>query len=134
MHNPSSPSSAHVQLLTRGTLNSGEFLESVGSPNPISDEDVNHLVARPRHLTHIVACSHHGDPAGTSGGYDVFDGDRKVCHVLWTCPLNRGVRNTLDVLDLDTDYEVEVKGANLDPGPIGHVSIKIQETGTGGSP
>jgi hypothetical protein len=108
--------------------NSGEFLESVNSQNPLEDEDVNNIVARPRHLAHIVACSHENDKAGTSGGYDIYDEDRKVCHVSWTCPLGRGVPNTLDIVDKDASYKIECKGASLDPGPLGHVSIRVRDS------
>ena len=106
---------------------SGDFLESVGSFKEIADEDVNKLVAKPRHLTHIVACSHPDDTAGTSGGYDIYDRDRKVCHVMWSCPLGRGIPNALDIVDKDEHYTVECKGASLEPGPIGHVSIRVRE-------
>lgn len=110
-------------------MKSGEFVESVNSQNEIDDEYVNNLVAKPRHLAHIVARSHHGDKAGTSGGYDIYDRERRVCHVNWSCPLNRGVSNTLDVLDCDENYRVECKGASLEPGPLGHVSISVANRG-----
>ena len=108
---------------------SGRFLETVGSATEIDDEDVNGLVAKPHHLTHIVACSTRGSTAGTSGGYDIYDQDRKVCHVSWSCPLNRGISNSLDIVDLDEDYDVECKGGSLEAGPIGHVSIRVKNGG-----
>lgn len=108
------------------TPSSGRFLENVGSTTEIDDEGVNGLVAKPRHLTHIVACGTHGSTAGTSGGYDIYDQDTKVCHVSWSCPLNRGISNSLDIVDLDGNYDVECKGGSLDAGPIGHVSIRVK--------
>lgn len=113
---------------TNPRTKSGEFVGSIGSPTEIDDDDINSLRARPRHLTHIIACSHPGDTAGTSGGYDIFDGDTKVCHVSWSCPLGRGVTNAMDIVDLDEDYEVECKGASLEPGPLGHVSISVRDS------
>ena len=113
------------------TSSSGSFLETVSSATEIDDDDVNGLVAKPRHLTHIVACGARGSTAGTSGGYDIYDQDKKVCHVSWSNPLNRGIGNSLDIVDLDGDYNVECKGASLEAGPIGHVSIRVKN---GGSP
>ena len=76
---------------------------------------------------HVVACSHKDNSAGTSGGYDIYDKDKKVCHVMWSCPLGRGIANSLDIVDRDVGYNVECKGASLEPGPLGHVSIRVRD-------
>ncbi|MBE3047986.1 hypothetical protein IMZ48_36845, partial [Candidatus Bathyarchaeota archaeon] len=41
-------------------------------------------------------------------------------------PHGRKVSNFIDIADRDEDYEIECKGANLEPGPLGHVSIMVR--------
>ncbi|SPO06338.1 uncharacterized protein DNG_09027 [Cephalotrichum gorgonifer] len=121
--------SSHDNLtLANAHLNDGAFREWGNTTNELLNNDVNKIVAKPNHLVHIAASGgEEGSADGTSGSYDIYDKDTKVCHVSWMCPPGRAAPNVMEISDRDERYNVECKGAELDPGPIGHVSIRIHD-------
>jgi hypothetical protein len=74
------------------------------------------------------SCGKSDSPTGTEAEFDLIDKDtgEVIRHVYWDCPYTSS-RNTFTVSGDNEDWIVEDKGANLDGGALGHVTITVNK-------
>ncbi|SPO05194.1 related to pisatin demethylase [Cephalotrichum gorgonifer] len=111
--------------LEHAELEQGEFYDPEQQDKVLDAEAVNHLVAKPHKQIEVAAAASGSDP-GTKGGYDLYDGDTKICHVAWNCP-TMAVADSFSISHCNDNYMVRYKGAHLEHGPIGDVDITVKE-------
>ncbi|KAH8911160.1 Asp hemolysin [Coniochaeta sp. PMI_546] len=102
----------------------GKFYQWDNKDKEISSGDVDNLSAQPSGNLGIASCGREDASSGTEGGYDIYDGTTKVCHISWDCPWGSKT-NTFDVSDINDNYIVQATGANLYGGAIGTVTTKV---------
>ena len=81
------------------------------------------MVAHPHQSVEIAAS---GVDGATEGGYDLYDGDTKICHVSWNVPAVK-TADSFGISHCNDNYMVRYKGAHLEHGPIGDVDITVKE-------
>lgn len=67
-----------------------------------------------------------GPDGATEGGYDLYDGDTKICHIAWNVPAQE-TADSFGITHRNDNYMVRYKGAHLEHGPIGDVDISVKE-------
>lgn len=81
------------------------------------------MAAHPRQHVDIAAS---GVDGATEGGYDLYDGDTKICHIGWNIPAV-DLADSFSISHCNDNYMVREKGAHLEHGPIGDVDIIVKE-------
>lgn len=116
LNTPSLPS-----LLT--AVHRGDFYDPGHKNVVVPPSAVNHLIARPHEVVDIAAS---GVDGASEGGYDLYDGDTKICHVGWNVPRVE-TADSFGISHTNDNYMVRYKGAHLEHGPIGDVDIIVKE-------
>jgi hypothetical protein len=111
-----------VQNLVKGW---GKFHVDGDKNREISPTDVNNRTILSGESYVISACGRSGAGSGTDGNFDLFDGEVKVGNYHWSCPWgSKPNESTWTPAETAGDaYEVTVKGANLDSGALGNITI-----------
>ncbi|OJZ79685.1 hypothetical protein ASPFODRAFT_201212 [Aspergillus luchuensis CBS 106.47] len=89
----------------------------------IPDSAVDGKTAAPGGSVDISSCGRKGSPSGTTGGFDVCDGNTKIGRVQWNCPWG-SLDNEFGVSDTNKNYWVQI-GSWGKHGAIGTVDVEI---------
>ncbi len=74
----------------------------------------------------IAGCGRSNAASGTEGGFDIVDpsrGDGIIRTVHWDCPWGKK-KNKWSVSGSLSGWEVDDKGANMDSGALGNITIE----------
>ncbi|KAF7555732.1 hypothetical protein G7Z17_g2011 [Cylindrodendrum hubeiense] len=111
-------------------LSYGKFYKG-SKDREISIQEVDSIVIAPGTIETISSCGREQSPSGTTGNFDLFDGDTKICTTKWDCPWGSPTNNVeITSYDAETsDYSVVLGPWNVSGGAIGTVSITITRNG-----
>lgn len=101
----------------------GDFYDPAYKGIVVPPTAVNHMVAHPNETMDVAAS---GVDGASEGGYDLYDGDTKICHIGWNVPRVE-TADSFGVSHCNDNYMVRYKGAHLEHGPIGDVDIIVKE-------
>lgn len=101
----------------------GSFYDPENKGVVVPASALNHMSARPHDHMDIAAS---GPDGATEGGYDLYDGDTKICHIAWNVPAVK-LADSFEISHCNDNYMVRQKGAHLEHGPIGDVDITVKE-------
>ncbi|KAG9253585.1 aegerolysin type hemolysin [Emericellopsis atlantica] len=107
-------------------LNWGKFFEYDNKDREVSVDQVQKTSIKPGNQVGIAACGRSDASSGTEGSFEIWDGETKICKVYWDCPWGSKT-NTFTVSELNDVYSVEARGANLDSGALGNVTVRISK-------
>lgn len=77
----------------------------------------------------VSSCGRSDASSGTTGGFDIYDGNTKIGYVHWDCPWG-DKSNSFGVSDRNKDYPVQVGSWNHYGGAIGTVDIEVEKRRT----
>ncbi|KAI6779041.1 uncharacterized protein J7T54_008259 [Emericellopsis cladophorae] len=107
-------------------LHWGKFFAYDNKDREISVEQVQKTSIKPGNQAGFAACGRSDASSGTEGSFELWDGETKICKVYWDCPWGSKTK-TFTVSELNDDYAVEARGANLDSVALGNVTMRINK-------
>jgi len=109
--------------LQRFKTKHGKFYDG-SKDNEVTAEQLEGMVIKGGMTRVISACGRDGDGNGTTGHFEVFDGDVPVGGYHWSSPfLHTG--NVSEFAQVSDDYFVSASGGNFENGALGNVLIEI---------
>lgn len=106
----------------------GKFYKDGNKDAEISSSDVNQKTAPPGGSVHVNSCGRSDASSGTTGGFEIYDGETKIGRVHWDCPWG-SKQNDFGVDDRDKAHWVEVGPWNSYGGAIGSVNVEVGKKG-----
>lgn len=106
----------------------GKWYKDGDKDAEISSADVNKKTAPPGGSFNVNSSGRSDASSGTTGGFDIYDGDTKIAYIHWDCPWGRK-QNDFDVDDRNKSYWIEVGKWNRDSGAIGTVDVEVGKKG-----
>ncbi|KAG0043660.1 hypothetical protein BGZ83_011150 [Gryganskiella cystojenkinii] len=75
----------------------------------------------------IGSCGRSDAASGTTGSFDLYEGDTKVTTISWDCP-GASSTNSWTTSGTDNDYVVNIEGGDK-RGAIGTLTVKVSYSG-----
>lgn len=109
----------------------GKWYDGSSMDNEISDDDVNNMTlpGKTGASADIYACGRASASSGCEVTFDIYDGNKKVCTIYFTCPWVTGSVNAVEVRDMSLDYPVVVPPYNRDHGALGRFDVQVFKRG-----
>lgn len=108
--------------------NSGKWYKDGDKNAEIQDSDVNQKTAAPGGSVNVNSCGRSDSWSGTTGGFDIYDGETKIGHIYWDCPWGKK-ENDFGISETNKNYWVQNGPWNRDSGAIGTVDVEIGKKG-----
>ncbi|HAS46820.1 MAG TPA: aegerolysin [Microscillaceae bacterium] len=102
----------------------GKFYQCGDKDQEIDPSDIDKLTVEPNKTTEICACGRENASAGTTGSFDLYEGDVKVGTYSWDCPWGSKT-NKSSWQPSSNDFIGQLTGGSLDSGALGSVTLKI---------
>ncbi|RAL08230.1 aegerolysin family protein [Aspergillus homomorphus CBS 101889] len=106
----------------------GKFYRNGNKDIEISIDDINKITVAPDGSADIGACGRQDSWSGTTGSFELYDGDSKICTISWDCPWGKPT-NEFGVSEQSKDYWVQPGAWNREGGAIGTVDVEVGKKG-----
>ncbi|KAF4257052.1 hypothetical protein KXW98_007189 [Aspergillus fumigatus] len=116
--------SSETLSIKNASLSWGKWYKDGDKDAEITSEDVQQKTAPPGGSVNVNSCGRSDASSGTTGGFDLYDGNTKIGRVHWDCPWGSKT-NDFDVGERNKNYWVEIGTWNKYGGAIGTVDVEV---------
>ncbi|KAM4066839.1 aegerolysin domain-containing protein [Hirsutella rhossiliensis] len=110
------------------SLNWGKFYRGDNMDADMSSAEVNQIGIPFGSESYVHSCGRSDSASGTEGGFDLYDGETKICRIYWSCPWG-SKSNEFSIQQYDqytSPYLVKTGPMSLQSGAIGTVTVTIK--------
>ncbi|KAE8141504.1 Asp-hemolysin [Aspergillus pseudotamarii] len=120
--------SSDTLSIKNAILYDGKWYKDGNQDHEISYSDVNEKTAPPDGSVNVNSCGRSNAPSGTTGGFEIYDGETKIGNVHWDCPWGNRT-NEFGVDEWNENYWVQIGSWSRVGGAIGTVDVEVGKKG-----